>query len=483
MDKQSVFIPKLIGKKEPFAPGHRACIGCGEALAVRQICKELGDNVIVVNATGCMEIIASQLPNTSWTVPWMHTLFENTAAVASGASAGLEAMRRKGRGPSQYVKVVGMGGDGATSDIGFGALSGALARGHDFLYICLDNEAYMNTGIQQSSATPFGASTTTGPAGEKSIGQVSWKKNLPAIVAAHDIPYVATACPSYFHDLIDKVRKAMAVRGPAYIQVLSVCPTGWRCPSNQAIRLGRMAVETGMFPLYEVINGAYTLNLDLPKLRPVRDYLKAQGRFRHLREKEIDYIQARVKDEYAKLKKLSRVGKAPKAARVVGMRAVESREEPTTGIAGLQETVNGVLTRYRNDPALLISILQDIQAAYNYLPRESMERIAAGLKIPLTQVYSVATFFKAFSLKPRGRNLIHVCLGTACHVRGAARLRDKIQRVLNIEPGGTTPDFRFTLETVNCVGACALGPVVKINGKYHGQMTPHKVDALLKSYT
>jgi NADH-quinone oxidoreductase subunit E len=238
-----------------------------------------------------------------------------------------------------------------------------------------------------------------------------------------------------------------------------------------------------MFPLYEVINGAYTLNLDLPKLRPVRDYLKAQGRFRHLREKEIDYIQARVKDEYAKLKKLSRVGKAPKAARVVGMRAVESREEPTTGIAGLQETVNGVLTRYRNDPALLISILQDIQAAYNYLPKESLERVSLGLKIPLTQVYSVATFFKTFSLTPRGRNLIHVCLGTACHVRGAARLRDKIQRVLNIEPGGTTPDFRFTLETVNCVGACALGPVVMINGKYHGQMTPHKVDALLKSYT
>ena len=488
MDKQSVFIPKLIGKKEPFAPGHRACVGCGEALAVRQVCRELGENIIVVNATGCMEIIASQMPNTSWTVPWMHTLFENTAAVASGAAAGLKAMRRKGKGPSQYVKVVGIGGDGATSDIGFGALSGALQRGHDFLYVCLDNEAYMNTGIQQSSATPFGASTTTGPAGAKSIGQSSWKKNLPAIVAAHDIPYVATACPSYFNDLIAKVRKAMAVRGPAYIQVLSVCPTGWRCPSNQTIRLGRMAVETGMFPLYEVINGAYTLNLDVPKLRPVRDYLKAQGRFRHLPDREIDRIQTRVEKEYDKLRRLSRISEAPERVRPVDIRPVEicapeSQGELTAGTAALQETVDEILTRYRNDQALLISILQDIQTAYNYLPRESMEQVSRGLKIPLSQVYSVATFFKAFSLKPRGRNLIHVCLGTACHVRGAERLRDKIQRVLNIEPGGTTPDFKFTLETVNCVGACALGPIMMINGKYHGQMTAHKVDALLKSCT
>jgi NADH:ubiquinone oxidoreductase subunit E len=376
-----------------------------------------------------------------------------------------------------------MGGDGATSDIGFGALSGALQRGHDFHYICLDNEAYMNTGIQQSSATPFGASTTTAPAGEKSFGQVSWKKNLPAIVAAHDVPYVATACPSYFHDLIAKVRKAMAVRGPAYIQVLSVCPTGWRCPTNQTIRMGRLAVETGMFPLYEVINGEYKLNLDLPKLRPVRDYLKAQGRFRHLSDKEINHIQARVDEEYAGLKKLSRISEAPERVRPAVTCVPESKGELTTGLPALQETVDGILTRYRNDQALLISILQDIQAAYNYLPKESLERVSLGLKIPLTQVYSVATFFKTFSLTPRGRNLIHVCLGTACHVRGAARLRDKIQRVLNIEPGGTTPDFRFTLETVNCVGACALGPVVMINGKYHGQMTPHKVDALLKSYT
>jgi NADH-quinone oxidoreductase subunit E len=244
-----------------------------------------------------------------------------------------------------------------------------------------------------------------------------------------------------------------------------------------------MAVETGMFPLYEVINGAYTLNLDLPKLLPVRDYLKAQGRFRHLPDKEIDYIQTRVENEYAKLKKLSRISEAPVEIRPVEICKAESQGELTAGAAALQETVDGILTRYRNDQALLISILQDIQAAYNYLPRESMEQVGRGLKVPLSQVYSVATFFKAFSLKPRGRNLIHVCLGTACHVRGAARLRDKIQRVLNIEPGGTTPDFKFTLETVNCVGACALGPIVMINGKYHGQMTAHKVDALLKSCT
>ncbi len=481
MDKQSVFIPKLIRKREPLAPGHRACIGCGEALAVRQVCKEMGHNVIVINATGCMEIIASQMPSTSWTVPWMHTLFENASAVASGCEAGLKVMRRKGRGPSQYVKVVAIGGDGATSDIGLQALSGALKRGHDFLYICFDNEAYMNTGVQQSSATPFGASTTTGPAGEKSVGQPSWKKNMPAIVAAHDIPYVATACPSYFNDLITKVRKAVSVKGPAYIQVLSVCPTGWRCPTDQTIRLGRIAVETGMFPLYEVINGKYKLNLDLPKLSPVRDYLKAQGRFRHLTDREIDLIQTKVEEDYARLKSLSGISDAPVVPRPAGTCAGESQGESTAGLPALQETVDGILGRYRNDPALLISILQDLQAAYNYLPKEAMEQVGRGLKIPLSQVYSVATFFKAFSLKPRGRNLIHVCLGTACHVRGAARLRDKIQRVLNIEPGGTTPDFKFSLETVNCVGACALGPIVMVNGTYHGQMTAHKLDALLKS--
>jgi len=301
MEKYTVFAPRLVTKKETFAPGHRACIGCGEALAVRLACKALGRNVIIVNATGCMEIVSSQLPYTSWRVPWIHTLFENTAAVASGIEAGLKVMAKKGKQTTQDVGVVAMAGDGGTSDIGLQALSGALERGHNFLYICFDNEAYMNTGIQRSSATPFGASTTTSPAGKISIGQVTWKKNMPAIAAAHNIPYVATACPSYPFDLMAKVKKGIETPGPAYIHILSVCPTGWRCPTDLTVRIGRLAVETGVFPLYEVENGEYKLNFKFPRLRPITDYMKLQGRFRHLSQKTIKEIQHRVDKEYTKL--------------------------------------------------------------------------------------------------------------------------------------------------------------------------------------
>ncbi|MFC2022730.1 pyruvate synthase subunit PorB [Chloroflexota bacterium] len=302
MEKYAVYVPKLVSRKDNFAPGHRACIGCGEALAVRHVCKALGDNVIVVNATGCMEIVSSPLPYTSWRIPWIHTLFENTAAVASGIESGLKVMSRKGRPSSAGAKIVSMAGDGGTSDIGLQALSGAMERGHDFVYVCFDNEAYMNTGIQRSSATPFGAATTTSPAGKVSIGQFTWKKDMPAIAVAHNIPYVATASPSYPFDLMKKVKKALATKGPAYVHVLSVCPTGWRCPGNISVKLGRLAVETGVFPLYEVDNGQYRLSLDFPELRPINDYMKLQGRFRHLSEDVVDKIQQRVKADYARLK-------------------------------------------------------------------------------------------------------------------------------------------------------------------------------------
>jgi pyruvate ferredoxin oxidoreductase beta subunit len=302
MQNYGVYVPRLIPKKDTFAPGHRACIGCGEALAVRLACKALGQNVIIASATGCMEIVSSPLPTTSWKVPWIHTLFENTAAVASGIESGLKMLMKKGRIAQQDITVVAMAGDGGTSDIGIQALSGALERGHNFLYLCFDNEAYMNTGIQRSSATPFGASTTTSPAGKQSIGQVSWKKNMPAIAAAHDIPYVATACPSYPFDLIEKVEKGAKTPGPAYVHILSVCPTGWRCPTDLTVRMGRLAVETGIFPLYEVENGKYKLNFDFPELRPVTDYMKLQGRFRHLSEDILKKIQERVTAEYAALR-------------------------------------------------------------------------------------------------------------------------------------------------------------------------------------
>ncbi|MFC1941458.1 pyruvate synthase subunit PorB [Chloroflexota bacterium] len=301
MENYVTFGKRQITKEEYFAPGHRACIGCGEALAVRLACKALGQNVIIANATGCMEVVSSQLPWTSWRVPWIHTLFENTAAVASGIEAGLKAMTRKGKRSDKEVKIVAMAGDGGTSDIGIQALSGALERGHNLLYICFDNEAYMNTGIQRSSSTPYGASTTTAPAGKVSIGQVTWKKNMPAIAAAHGIPYVATACPSYPFDLMDKVAKAAAINGPTYIHILSVCPTGWRCATELAIALGRLAVQTGIFPLYEIEDGQYKLSVKTAKLKPVQDYLKLQGRFRHLSDEEINKIQERVDREYAKL--------------------------------------------------------------------------------------------------------------------------------------------------------------------------------------
>lgn len=292
---------RQITKEEYLAPGHRACIGCGEALAVRLACKALGSNAIIVTATGCVEIISSQFPWTSWRVPWIHTLFENAAAVASGIEAGLKTMKRKGRRTDKTIHVVATAGDGGTSDIGLQALSGALERGHDFLYICWDNEAYMNTGIQRSSATPYGASTTTAPAGKKSLGQATWKKNMPAIAAAHDIPYVATASPSYPFDLMDKVAKGAAIDGPAYVHILSVCPTGWRCSPELTIEIGRLAVQTGIFPLYEIEDGKYKMNVTVPKRKPVQDYLKLQGRFRHLSEDNIKIIQERVDKEYQKL--------------------------------------------------------------------------------------------------------------------------------------------------------------------------------------
>jgi pyruvate ferredoxin oxidoreductase beta subunit len=298
MEKYAVYVPRLVKKEENFTPGHRACIGCGEALAVRQVFKALDRNVVVVNATGCAEIFAGQFPNTAWELPWIHTLFENTAAVASGVEAAYKALKRKGANLPENTKIVAIGGDGGTADIGLQALSGALERGHDFTYICFDNEAYMNTGVQRSSSTPFGARTTTSPIGKNSQGQYSWKKNLPEIAVAHRIPYVATATHGYPFDLMEKVAKAVATPGPSYVHVLSVCPTGWASPTNMINREARLAVQTGIFPLYEVENGKYKVTIDTPTLRPVQDYLKNQGRFRHLTEDSIAKIQKRVIEEY-----------------------------------------------------------------------------------------------------------------------------------------------------------------------------------------
>jgi pyruvate ferredoxin oxidoreductase beta subunit len=227
--------------------------------------------------------------------------FENAAAVASGVEAGRKALMRKGRIPKGRTTIVAMAGDGGTADIGLQALSGALERYHDFVYICLDNEAYMNTGIQRSSATPYGAMTTTSPPGKLSIGQHTWKKNVPAIAAAHNIPYVATASPAYYTDLMNKAKKASLIKGPAYLHLYASCPTGWRSAPEKAVEIGRLAVQTRVFPLYEVINGQYILNRKIKKPKPVEEYLKQQGRFRHLDKKTIQVIQERVNQEYEAL--------------------------------------------------------------------------------------------------------------------------------------------------------------------------------------
>jgi pyruvate ferredoxin oxidoreductase beta subunit len=305
MEALSVFAARLFPKDNQFVSGHRACQGCGEVLAVRLVHQLLGRNTIVASATGCMEIVSSSYPDTAWAVPWFHNAFENAAAVASGIEAALKILVKKGKLPKRKITVVGMAGDGGTADIGLQALSGALERGHEMIYICYDNEAYMNTGIQRSSATPFGASTTTSPAGKFSIGQTTTKKNLPMIVAAHNIPYVATASPSYPFDMAEKIEKARKAKGPAYIHMYACCPTGWRMAPELAVSIGRLAVQTGAFPLYEIDHGALRLTMPTPQLRPVQDYLKPQGRFRHLGKEHLAEIQARVEEDYRKLERRS----------------------------------------------------------------------------------------------------------------------------------------------------------------------------------
>ncbi len=298
---------KITAKNMPtesmISSGHRACQGCGEVLAMGMVTKAAGPNTIFANATGCMEIITSPFPQTAWKAPWIHVAFENVSAVASGVESGMKALLRKGK-IKKRPNIIAFGGDGATYDIGFQSLSGALERGHNFLYCCLDNEAYMNTGIQRSSATPYGASTTTSPAGKESIGQQTQKKNMTMIAAAHNIPYVATACPAFHLDLMNKVRKALAVDGPAFINIYSPCPTGWGSKGSSSVEIAKLAVETNYFPLYEIVGGRFTITKKIKKVKPIEEYLKPQRRFRHLKEKDIKFIQSTVDADYDYLERM-----------------------------------------------------------------------------------------------------------------------------------------------------------------------------------
>lgn len=285
-----------IPEEEFFAPGHRGCAGCGATVAVRLALKAMGKNTVVVSATGCIDVISSPFPETSWELPWIHIAFENAGAVASGVESAL-----KMQGKSD-VNVVVFAGDGGTADIGLQSLSGAMERGHNITYICYDNEAYMNTGIQRSGSTPFGASTTTCPAGCESCGEDKPKKNLPLIMAAHDIPYVATASIAYPEDLMKKVEKAKNIDGPAYIHILQPCTTGWGYPAEKTIELGRLAVETGAWMLYEIEHGEFKVTYRPTQRKPVEEYLKQQKRFKHLLQNDIDTIQDYVDEQCEKLR-------------------------------------------------------------------------------------------------------------------------------------------------------------------------------------
>ncbi|MBM1218741.1 pyruvate ferredoxin oxidoreductase [Ponticoccus sp. SC2-23] len=274
--------------------GHRACQGCGEALAARLVTECAGPDVMIANATGCLEVFTTAWPQSSWRVPWMHSLFENAGAIASGMEA---AMKAKGKN----TKVLAFGGDGGTYDIGFQALSGMLERYHNVLYVCYDNEAYMNTGIQRSSSTPHAATTTTSPAGKERMGKRHLKKDLLAIVAAHHIPYAAAASVAYPADLQRKVRYAMGIEGPTFLVIHSPCPLGWRHDSALTIEVARRGVECGLFPLVEIERGAVTNVMPIRKVRPVTDYLELQGRFSHLMTPD----DARAEEERAHLQALA----------------------------------------------------------------------------------------------------------------------------------------------------------------------------------
>jgi pyruvate ferredoxin oxidoreductase beta subunit len=278
MTNETVSLDTLRANQPRFSgltSGHRACLGCGQALAARLVLEAAGPDVMIANATGCLEIFTTPWPESAWRVPWLHSLFENTGAVAAGMEAALKAQGKS-------TRVLAFGGDGGTFDIGFQALSGMLERGHEVLYVCFDNEAYMNTGIQRSSSTPHAAATTTSPAGRARMGKRHLKKDILSIIAAHHIPYAATASVAYPADVRKKVRRALALPGPSFLLVHSPCPLGWGHEGALSIEVARLAVETGLFPLVELERGSVVGVLPLREPKPVTEYLKLQGRFAHL---------------------------------------------------------------------------------------------------------------------------------------------------------------------------------------------------------
>ncbi len=279
----AVKLKELSKKKDILAGGHRACAGCGPAVLLRQATLAVDDELVVGFATGCMEVVTTIYPYTSWRIPYIHNAFENSAATVSGVEAAYRSLKKQGKLPvDKKIKFIAFGGDGGTYDIGLQSLSGAMERGHDMVYICYDNEGYMNTGIQRSSATPYGAATTTAPAGKAVPGKLQFRKDLSEILAAHHIPYIAQTSVHDWRDVVTKVQKAVNTEGPAFINAFAPCHRGWRYPMEKTIEVAKQAVDACFWPLYEVENGEYKITYKPKEKLPVEEWLKGQRRFSHL---------------------------------------------------------------------------------------------------------------------------------------------------------------------------------------------------------
>ncbi|NCO67995.1 MAG: pyruvate ferredoxin oxidoreductase [Nitrospirae bacterium CG_4_10_14_0_8_um_filter_41_23] len=288
---------KEISKKEVLiSSGHRMCAGCGAPTVIKMVLLASDYPIIAATATGCLEVSTCISDYTAWKIPWIHSAFENAAATISGVETMYRSLKKQGV-ISKEIKFVAFGGDGGTYDIGLQSLSGAVERGHDMLYICYDNQAYMNTGIQRSSATPRGADTTTMPAGSVVPGKTEPRKNLTRIMAAHDLPYAAQASPSHWMDLMKKVRKAFDIKGPKFMNILSPCNRGWRSRTDEAIMLSRLAVETCHWPLYEVEYGVTKITFKPKEKKPIVDFLKPQGRFKHLFKPENEWMIKKLQED------------------------------------------------------------------------------------------------------------------------------------------------------------------------------------------
>ena len=278
-------LKKLSKKEANFESGHRACAGCGAAIIARQIMMTTDKEAVVGLATGCLEIFSTIFPYTAWNNSLIHNAFENVAATISGAESAYKALKKRGK-IKKDVKFIAVAGDGGTYDIGLQSLSGALERGHDMLYICYDNQGYSNTGFQRSSATPFCAETTTAPVGAKNKGKTQDRKDITEIVAAHNISYVAQTAVGFHNDLIDKVQKALSIRGPKFINILSTCVLSWDVKPENSLEVAKLAVESRFWPLYEIENGVYKINYLPAKKIPLVEFFKLQGRFKHLLKPE-----------------------------------------------------------------------------------------------------------------------------------------------------------------------------------------------------